>query len=118
MVKESLLSDKTVQLDSQELNPHSLEKITVLDIQANDIKNIIWCTGFRPDYTWLTLDIFKEDGSVNLLDGVRTKGRVYFCGMGLQPDPDTKSSFGVGLFALVESAKRAVTVMHDDMIKG
>ncbi len=116
LVKESLLSEKTVQLDSQDLNLQSLEKITVLDIHENDIKNIIWCTGFRPDYTWLTLDIFNEDGSVDLLDGVRTNKRVYFCGMGLQPDPETKSSFGVGLFALVESAKRAVTVMHDDMI--
>lgn len=86
---------------------------TILDIEKEKIYNIIWCTGFRADYGWLTLDIFNEDGSINLIDGVKTNENVYFCGMGLQPEPGTKSSFGVGLFALVESAERAVKALID-----
>lgn len=88
---------------------------TILNIEGDEIRNVIWCTGFKSDYKWLTLDVFNEDGSLALLDGVRTKENVYFCGMGLQPDPDTKSSFGVGLFALVESAERAVKALIEQL---
>jgi putative flavoprotein involved in K+ transport len=27
-----------------------------------DVSNVIWCTGFRPDYHWIDLPIFADDG--------------------------------------------------------
>jgi putative flavoprotein involved in K+ transport len=27
-----------------------------------DVANVIWCTGFRPDFGWITLPVFGEDG--------------------------------------------------------
>jgi putative flavoprotein involved in K+ transport len=27
-----------------------------------DVANVIWCTGFRPDYSWIDLPVIGEDG--------------------------------------------------------
>ncbi|HEV8489139.1 MAG TPA: hypothetical protein VGQ58_05075 [Candidatus Limnocylindrales bacterium] len=32
------------------------------DGTALDVANVIWCTGFRPDYGWIELPVFGEDG--------------------------------------------------------
>jgi len=109
------ISTPSVALDSTSVDHNDLEELKHLNLKQSDIKNIIWCTGFKPNYSWLTLDIFDEAGNINLTDGIRTTENVYFCGMSLQPDPETKSSFGVGLFALVESAKRAVEALVKDI---
>lgn len=97
-----------VPFDLGTLDYDILAPLTIVSLKDVNIRNIIWCTGFKPNYSWLTLDIFKEDGSLDLMDGIESKENVYFCGMGLEPDQSTKSSFGVGLYALNESAKRAV----------
>ena len=30
--------------------------------QVLDVANVIWCTGFAPDFGWIDLPIFNEDG--------------------------------------------------------
>jgi putative flavoprotein involved in K+ transport len=32
------------------------------DGTALDVANVIWCTGFRPDYRWIDLPVIGEDG--------------------------------------------------------
>ncbi len=32
------------------------------DGRVIDVANVIWCTGFRPDYGWIDLPVFGEDG--------------------------------------------------------
>jgi putative flavoprotein involved in K+ transport len=32
------------------------------DGTALDVANVIWCTGFRPDFSWIELPILGEDG--------------------------------------------------------
>jgi len=116
--KEAMnLEDLSVPFDIKEVNRDVLAPLTILDITKEDIKNIIWCTGFRANYNWLTLDIFDDYGKLKLDDGITTSENVFFCGMDLTPDPDTKSSFGVGLYALVESARRAVDAVVKNMNK-
>lgn len=105
------LPDLQVDFDLKAIDCHALDPIMFLDTEVNNIKNIIWCTGFKPDYSWVDLDIFTENGEPKLVDGYATNEEVYFCGMGLQPDKETKSSFGVGLFAFSESAERAVEAL-------
>jgi hypothetical protein len=47
-----------------------------------DVTNVIWCTGFVPDFTWIDLPVFAEDG-----DPVHDRGIVgsepglYFAGL-------------------------------------
>ncbi len=105
------LPDLQVDFDLKTIDCHELDPIMFLDVEKDNIKNIIWCTGFKPDYSWIDLDIFDTFGSPSLINGCSTKEKVYFCGMGLQPDKETKSSFGVGLYAFSESAQRAVEAL-------
>jgi putative flavoprotein involved in K+ transport len=32
------------------------------DGRVMDVANVIWCTGFRPDYGWIDIPVFGEDG--------------------------------------------------------
>ncbi len=77
----------------------------------HDIQNIIWCTGYKPDYSWIMLDIFNALGEPELIDGYATKEDVFFCGLRLLSESKEKSTFGVGLYAFAESAKRAVEAL-------
>lgn len=46
--------------------------------------NIIWATGFQPDFSWIKLDIFKEDGYPNHERGVvKEVPGLYFLGLKL-----------------------------------
>jgi len=27
-----------------------------------DVSNVLWCTGFRPEFSWIEVDVFQEDG--------------------------------------------------------
>jgi len=31
------------------------------DERALDVANVIWCTGFRPDFSWIDLPVFEDD---------------------------------------------------------
>jgi putative flavoprotein involved in K+ transport len=37
-------------------------KPTLADGTVLDVANIVWCTGFRPDYSWIDLTILDDDG--------------------------------------------------------
>lgn len=32
------------------------------DGRVLDVANVLWCTGFRPDFSWIDLPIFRDDG--------------------------------------------------------
>ena len=47
-----------------------------------DVKNVIWCTGFRPDYSWIDLPLEYEDGYPSQYRGaVASLPGLYFLGM-------------------------------------
>jgi putative flavoprotein involved in K+ transport len=57
-----------------------LEDGTVLDVA-----NVIWCTGFRHDLSWIDLSIFGEDGRPMHERGVvTTEPGLYFVGLPFQ----------------------------------
>jgi putative flavoprotein involved in K+ transport len=93
-------------LDSVDLK--KLTGIPQLDIERDNITNIIWSTGFRRDYAYIKRPIFDENGLPKLIDGISTEENIHFCGLELEVDRNIKSAFGVGLYAINESAKRAV----------
>ena len=33
------------------------------DGRVLDVANVIWCTGFRPDFSWIDLPVFDDDGA-------------------------------------------------------
>jgi len=47
-----------------------------------DVANVIWCTGFRPDYGWIELPVIGEDGWPMEYRGVVDSSRgLYFLGI-------------------------------------
>ncbi|HET8778053.1 MAG TPA: FAD-dependent oxidoreductase [Candidatus Limnocylindria bacterium] len=45
-------------------------KPLMADGRVLDVANVIWCTGFRPDFGWIDLPIFGDDGFPNEERGV------------------------------------------------
>ena len=52
------------------------------DGRTLDVANVIWCTGFRPDYRWIQLPILGADGFPEQARGVATSvPGLYFLGV-------------------------------------
>ena len=52
------------------------------DDRVLDVANVIWCTGFSPDLSWIDLDIFNDDGEPRHLRGVvDSEPGLYFVGL-------------------------------------
>jgi putative flavoprotein involved in K+ transport len=51
-----------------------------LDFARGDVRTVVWATGFRPDFSWLDLDVFDGSGRLRHDGGVVDAPGVYFLG--------------------------------------
>src|SRR5919106_2441505 len=52
------------------------------DGRVLDVANVVWCTGFRPDYSWIDLPVEYEDGyPVQYRGAAESCPGLYFVGM-------------------------------------
>jgi putative flavoprotein involved in K+ transport len=52
------------------------------DGRVLDVANVVWCTGFRQDFSWIDLPVFGEDGQpVHERGAVRSAPGLYFMGL-------------------------------------
>jgi putative flavoprotein involved in K+ transport len=50
-----------------------------------DVANVIWCTGYRPDYRWIDLPVFDDEGAPRHHRGVVDEAPgLYFVGLEFQ----------------------------------
>lgn len=54
---------------------------TTIDLAQENITAIIWCIGFRPDYSWIDLDIFETTGYPKHDRGITIDADVSFIGL-------------------------------------
>ena len=67
------------------------------DGRVLDVANVIWCTGFRHDLSWIDLPIFGEDGELLHERGVvTTEPGLYFVGLFFQYSAGSDVIPGVG----------------------
>lgn len=52
----------------------------MIDLAKEGINSIVWATGYKPDYSWLELDIFDRKGRVRHDGGVVDAPGVYLMG--------------------------------------
>lgn len=52
-----------------------------LDLTREGVSTVIWATGFRLDFGWIDLPIFREDGRPRHQDGVTEVPGLYFVGL-------------------------------------
>jgi len=51
------------------------------DGRVADVANVVWCTGFRPDFRWIDLPVFGPDGyPVHSRGVVEREPGLYFVG--------------------------------------
>jgi putative flavoprotein involved in K+ transport len=62
-----------------------------------DVSNVIWCTGFRDEFGWIDLPVFREDGRpVEERGVVRGEPGLYFMGLRFQYAASSDVLPGVG----------------------
>ena len=55
--------------------------IETVDLHDNDIRSVIWCTGFTGDFSWLHLPILDDAGQPVYVEGATTEPGVWFMGL-------------------------------------
>jgi putative flavoprotein involved in K+ transport len=66
------------------------------DGQLLDVANVIWATGLRPDYSWLSLPIFNGDGHpLHKRVVIEDQSGLYFVGLRFQYRPTSHLVGGV-----------------------
>lgn len=74
---------------------HSRPKLD--DGRVLDVANVIWCTGFRPDYGWIDLPVFDEYGyPIHERGVVESQPGLYFMGLLFQRTLSSALLVGVG----------------------
>ena len=66
------------------------------DGRVIDAANVIWCTGFRSDYTWIDLPVLGNDGEPLHERGVTTEPGLYFIGLPFQYSASSQVLPGIG----------------------
>jgi putative flavoprotein involved in K+ transport len=51
------------------------------DQRIVDVANVIWCTGFRPDFSWIHLPVFGEHEPLHRRGVVAEEPGLYFVGL-------------------------------------
>ena len=103
-------------LDGELLAPERPEPtatgVARTEIDINDIKTVIWATGFKPDYPWLPSDVLDHKGAIRHDGGVMETAGMYV--LGLPFTRRRKSSFldGVGPDAM-ELSDHLVSYLDD-----
>lgn len=60
---------------------HPEEERTQLSLSDAGITSIIWCIGFKPDFSWLELPVFNGKGYPNHERGITPISGLYFVGL-------------------------------------
>jgi putative flavoprotein involved in K+ transport len=66
------------------------------DGRVMDVANVIWCTGFRQDFSWLELPVFAEDSEPVHERGVASEPGLYFVGLDFLYSFTSENVGGVG----------------------
>ena len=94
--KEASQGDMLVRVKPKQIVAAGIERVgktvgvrdgmpVLEDGRALDVANVIWCTGFRHDLSWIDLPIFGEDGELVHERGVVTsEPGLYFVGLFFQ----------------------------------
>jgi len=94
-------------------------KPVLQDGRVLSVANVIWCTGFVPDFGWIDLPVFDRDGyPVHSRGVVKGEPGLYFLGLPFQYTLTSSLIGGVGrdarFIAEQIAARSPVRVEHDE----
>ncbi len=88
-------------------------EVPALDLREAGISTVIWATGYRLDYSWLTMPILDEYGFPRQQRGVSEVPGLYFLGLLWQHSQASATLFGPRLDAPHLVAKMGLPVPKD-----
>jgi len=76
------------------------------DGRALEIRNVIWCTGYEPGFSWIDLPVFDVEGRPAHERGISKVPGLYFVGLHFQYAMSSATLIGIGRDAeyVVEAA--------------
>lgn len=79
------------------------------------VDTVLWATGFRPDYSWLTTPVVRQDGTVQHQEGITGHRGLYFVGLSWQRSRGSALIGGVGRDAgfIVQHLRKHVFVSQE-----
>ena len=69
---------------------------TLEDGRVLNVENVIWCTGFRQDFSWIDVPVFDGEGAPVHERGVASEPGLYFLGLDFQYAFTSENVGGVG----------------------
>jgi putative flavoprotein involved in K+ transport len=86
--RDTLIGSSPHELERQygvELKPRAVgaegRTVRFEDGSELEVDALIWATGYRPDYSWIDLPVFDEDGRLRHRRGVPDASGLYFLGL-------------------------------------
>lgn len=89
--------------DVEDVNASCASTITELDFKENDIKTVIWSTGFDHDHSFIKLPVFDQQGKLRHKNGVPDYPGLYFLG-----HPWLRNRQSTILFGIIEDVEFVV----------
>jgi putative flavoprotein involved in K+ transport len=84
-VKRHHLAEQGVERIEQRVTGAVDGRPQLTDGRVLDVANVVWCTGFRQDFSWIDLPVFGEDDWPDEYRGVvESVPGLYFCGLSFQ----------------------------------
>jgi putative flavoprotein involved in K+ transport len=84
-VKRHHLAEHDVERILQRVTGVADGRPRLADGRVLDVANVVWCTGFRQDFSWIDLPAFGEDDWPDEYRGVvESVPGLYFCGLSFQ----------------------------------
>jgi putative flavoprotein involved in K+ transport len=86
--RETLIGSSPRQLKRRygvELKPRAVDadgrRLRFEDGSELEVDAVIWATGYRPDYSWISLPVFDDDGRLRHRRGITDIPGLYFLGL-------------------------------------
>jgi putative flavoprotein involved in K+ transport len=67
--------------DAEPEEPREVPEVAELDLRKAGVGTILWANGWRPDYGWIELPIFDEQGWPRQSQGIAEEPGLYFVGL-------------------------------------
>ena len=90
------LPDDEKRIQYEALKTNKIPTITELDLIEAGITTIIWATGYTPDFSWIKLPIFDDDGYPVHDRGITAYQGLYFIGLPWLHKAKSATLYGVG----------------------
>jgi putative flavoprotein involved in K+ transport len=106
-VKYASQGDMLVRVKPKQIHAAGIERVpktvgvrdgrpVLEDGRVLEVANVVWCTGFRHDFSWIDLPIFGEDGELLHHRGVASEPGLYFVGLMFQYSAGSSVIPGIG----------------------